>query len=92
MSTTTLQVQIEETVKQQATDMLAAMGLTLSDAVRIFLTRIVEDKALPFAALHIPNAETQAAMEEAEAIIARRSARFTNAQDVFDALEKDSRQ
>jgi DNA-damage-inducible protein J len=45
---------------------LAAMGLTVSDAVRLMLTRVAHDKALPFEPL-IPNAETVAAMREARA-------------------------
>lgn len=43
--------------------MLAAMGLTVSDAFRIMLTRVAREKALPFEPL-IPNAETIAAMKE----------------------------
>ncbi len=44
--------------------MLAAMGLTLSDAVRLLLTRVAKEHALPFDPL-IPNAETAEAMKEA---------------------------
>ena len=44
--------------------MLAAMGLTVSDALRIMLTRVAREKALPFEPL-IPNAATIAAMKEA---------------------------
>ena len=46
--------------------MLAAMGLTVSDAFRIMLTRVAHDKTLPFDPL-IPNATTIAAMREARA-------------------------
>ena len=45
---------------------LAAMGLTVSNAVRLMLTRVAQDKALPFEPLR-PNATTIAAMEEARA-------------------------
>ena len=44
--------------------MLAAMGLTVSDAVRLLLTKVAQEKALPFAPL-IPNAVTIEAMKEA---------------------------
>ena len=40
------------------------MGLTVSDAFRILLTRVAREKALPFEPL-VPNAETIAAMREA---------------------------
>ncbi len=46
--------------------MLAAMGLTVSDAVRLMLTRVAREHALPFDPL-IPNAVTIAAMKEARA-------------------------
>ena len=40
------------------------MGLTISDAVRLLLTRVAREHALPFDPL-IPNAETIEAMKEA---------------------------
>ncbi len=43
--------------------MLAATGLTVSDAVRLLLTKVAQEKALPFAPL-IPNAVTIEAMKE----------------------------
>jgi DNA-damage-inducible protein J len=49
---------------QEASAVLAAMGLTVSDAFRIMLTRIAREKALPFEPL-VPNARTIAAMKEA---------------------------
>ncbi len=44
--------------------MLASMALTVSDAVRLLLTRVAKEHALPFDPL-IPNAETVEAMKEA---------------------------
>jgi DNA-damage-inducible protein J len=44
---------------------LASMGLTVSDAVRLLLTRIASEKALPFE-VRVPNRETVAAMRAAE--------------------------
>jgi DNA-damage-inducible protein J len=61
-----IQTRINETVKAEASAVLATMGLTVSDAVRIMLTRVAHDKALPFEPLR-PNAETIAAMQEARA-------------------------
>lgn len=43
--------------------MLSAMGLSVSDAIRLMLVRVVSDKALPFD-VRVPNAETQAAMRD----------------------------
>jgi DNA-damage-inducible protein J len=55
---------INESIKQEAADVLATMGLTVSDAVRLMLTKIAKEKSLPFE-LWQPNAETIAAMQEA---------------------------
>ena len=61
-----VQTRIDGAVKAEASAVLATMGLTVSDAVRLLLTRIAHDKALPFEPLR-PNAETVAAMREARA-------------------------
>ena len=67
MATTTMvHVRVDERLKAQAAATLAAMGLSVSDAVRVFLTRVVAEQQLPFA-LQVPNAETRAAMAEADA-------------------------
>ena len=59
-----VRARINEHIKEEASVVLATMGLTVSDAFRIMLTRVAHDKALPFEPL-IPNAETIAAMKEA---------------------------
>ena len=51
------------------------MGLSVSDAVRVFLMRVVADKQMPFA-LKAPNAQTRAAMAEADEIARPHRARF----------------
>ena len=83
-TTTMIHVRVEEQIKKQASDALEAMGLSVSDAVRVFLTRVAAEQQIPFA-LRVPNAETRAAMEEARA---KSQARFTNADELFDDLEK----
>jgi len=57
---------INESVKQEAAEVLASMGLTVSDAVRLLLTKVAKEKALPFE-IWQPNAETVAAMQAARA-------------------------
>jgi DNA-damage-inducible protein J len=54
---------INENIKSEATEVLASMGLTVSDAVRLMLTKVAKEKALPFE-IWQPNAETIAAMQE----------------------------
>jgi DNA-damage-inducible protein J len=47
------------------------MGLSVSDAVRVLLTRIAAEKAFPFD-LRVPSATTRAAMKELESGKGRR--------------------
>jgi DNA-damage-inducible protein J len=61
---TVVRARIDQRIKEEATVVLAVMGLTVSDAVRLLLTRVAREKALPFEPL-VPNAETIAAMTEA---------------------------
>ena len=61
-----VQARIDEAVKEEAATVLAAMGLTVSDAVRMLLTKVAHDHALPFDPL-IPNRKTIKAMKEARA-------------------------
>ena len=89
-STAMVHVRVDEQIKAQATETLAAMGLSVSDAVRVFLMRVVAEKQMPFA-LKVPNTETRAAMAEADEIVSAHRARFNNASEVFDDLEKNSR-
>jgi DNA-damage-inducible protein J len=56
---------VDEKVKTKASKALAAMGLTLSDAVRLLLTRVAAEKAMPFE-VRVPNRETRAAIEAGE--------------------------
>jgi DNA-damage-inducible protein J len=61
-----VQARIDGAIKEEAAAVLAAMGLTVSDAVRLLLTKVAQEKALPFEPL-IPNAVTIAAMKQARA-------------------------
>jgi DNA-damage-inducible protein J len=61
-----VQARIDGAIKEEAASVLAAMGLTVSDAVRLLLTRVAHDHELPFSPL-TPNAATVAAMQEARA-------------------------
>jgi DNA-damage-inducible protein J len=57
-------VRIDRRVKARASKTLAAMGLSVSDAVRVLLTRVAVEKALPFE-VKVPTPATAAAMQEA---------------------------
>jgi len=61
-----VRARIDGHIKEEASVVLAAMGLTVSDAFRILLTRIAHEKTLPFEPL-TPNETTIAAIREARA-------------------------
>ncbi len=86
-ATTMIHVRVDDDVKAQATEALEAMGLSMSDAVRLFLKRVVAEQAMPIE-LKVPNAETRAAIEEARAM---RRARYDTAQALFDGLDGGER-
>jgi DNA-damage-inducible protein J len=65
MLTTMVHVRVNERTKQRATKTLAAMGMSVSDAVRMLLVRVVNEKALPFD-VKVPNATTVKAMRAAD--------------------------
>jgi DNA-damage-inducible protein J len=65
-ATEMVHVRIDKRIKTQAAKALSAMGLSVSDAVRVLLTRVAAEKALPFD-LKVPNALTAAAMKGARA-------------------------
>ena len=80
-----VQAYIDREVEEEATEVLAAMGLTISDAVRLMPTRVAREKALPFAPL-VPNAPTIAAMKEARA---GNLPQFDDVQSLLDDLHAD---
>lgn len=47
VQTSMIHVRVDDQLKAQATDALAGVGLTLSDAVRILLTRVATEGGLP---------------------------------------------
>lgn len=81
-----VRARIETGLKKEATVVLAAMGLSVSDAIRLMLVRVVSDKALPFD-VRIPNAETQAAMRD---IQDGKVTRFDSVEALMADLNDDS--
>lgn len=88
-NTTMVHVRVDDEIKAKATEALAAMGLSVSDAVRLLLHRVVADQAFPLE-LKVPNAKTRAAMTEADSIVSSRRRRFATADELFADLEKNS--
>ena len=62
---TYVRARIDSVTKDRAVETLSAMGLSISDAIRLLLLRVVEEQRLPFD-IKVPNATTTAAMNELE--------------------------
>jgi len=90
MASAFVRARIDEKLKNEASEVLAEFGLTVSDVVRMTLTRVAKDHAVPLE-LKVPNAETQAAMRQSRAVMKKHNARFSNAKDVFKALDEETR-
>ena len=60
-----VRARIDQRLKNEANAILGAIGLTVSDAVRMMLVRVVAEKALPFD-VKVPNAATVKAMRAAD--------------------------
>ncbi len=86
-----IHVRMDNDLKDRATEALAAMGLSTADAVRLLFHRIATDQAFPLE-LKVPNAETRAAMVEADEFFKKGgTSHFDNADDMFAELEKESK-
>lgn len=88
LKTSDVRSRVEPELKDSANEVLAQLGLTLSDGIRLFLRQVVATGGLPFE-VRVPTAETLAAMEEARQIT---KARFGSAKDLIGELERTTRQ
>jgi DNA-damage-inducible protein J len=84
-ATTMIHVRIDQKLKSKAAITFGAMGLSLSEAVRVFLTRAATDQAFPFE-LRVPNAQTTAAMEAGDR---GEVVKFNSAEELMADLHAD---
>jgi DNA-damage-inducible protein J len=78
-----LHIRIDESLRQEAEQTLKVIGMSISDAMRLFLHRVVIEQRLPLT-LDVPNADTIAAIEEARSGHLKK---HRTAEDLFDAIE-----
>jgi DNA-damage-inducible protein J len=84
MSTdTVVRARIDTATKERATAALEAMGLSVSDAIRLLMLRIADEQRLPFD-VRVPTAETAKAMKE---LAQGKGKRLDSADALFDDLE-----
>ena len=79
---TVVRARIDSETKERATVALEAMGLSVSDAIRLLMLRIADEMSLPFA-VQVPNATTAKVLEELEA---GKGKRFDSADALFEDL------
>lgn len=77
-----VRARIDGRVKEQAASVLADMGLSVSDAIRLLLVRVAAEKALPFE-VKVPNATTEAAFHASD-----RDEGVTHCADADDMFRK----
>ncbi|HEX6011989.1 MAG TPA: type II toxin-antitoxin system RelB/DinJ family antitoxin [Geminicoccaceae bacterium] len=77
-----VRTRIDRRVKEQATSVLADMGLSVSDAIRLLLARIAAEKVLPFE-VKVPNAVTARTLRKAD-----RGEDLARARDAAELFEK----
>jgi DNA-damage-inducible protein J len=79
---------IDPKTKEDAAEVIESMGLTVSDAIRLFLTRVASEGAIPFE-LRVPNAKTVAAIAELESSKGRsKLKRHKNLDAMHDAIRR----
>jgi len=82
---TYIRARTDSATKERATEALEAMGLSISDAIRLLMLRIVAERRLPFE-VKAPNARTRKAIAELEA---GKGKRFTSVRALMTDLNAD---
>ena len=82
---TCVRARIDTDTKERAAEALAAMGLSISDAIRLLMLRVAEERRLPFE-VRVPDAATRKAIAQLEA---RRGKRLTTVEDLMTDLHAD---
>lgn len=82
---TYVRARIDSDTKERATEALAAMGLSVSDAIRLLMLRVADERRLPFE-VKVPNALTRQAITELEA---GKGQGFASVEDLIAELHAD---
>ena len=82
---TYVRARIDTDTKERAASALEAMGLSISDAIRLLMLRIADEHRLPFD-VRVPNAVTRRAIAELEA---GKGKKFATVADLMADLNAD---
>lgn len=83
---TYVRARIDTVTKERAADALEAMGLSISDAIRLLMLRVADERRLPFE-VKVPNATTQKAMAELES---GKGKRFSDINSLMEDLNDEN--
>lgn len=81
---TYVRARIDTVTKERAADALEAMGLSISDAIRLLMLRVADERRLPFE-IKVPNAHTRKAIIELES---GKGKRFNSIKDLMEDLNE----
>lgn len=85
----TLSIRIEEKTKREATKTLAALGLDMSSAVKMFLNQVVIEQGIPFKPSRNPK-QIKAEWDNEAAMALKHGKRYSSSEDLFkDILEEN---
>lgn len=90
MAKVSTSISLDADVKAKAQELFADFGMDLSTAINIFLRQSIRENCIPFSIQReVPNADTIAAMKEAEDMVKHpeRYETFDNMADLMRALE-----
>ena len=79
MATTAVTAIVDEKLSREAAAVLAGIGMTVDEAIKLLLTQVVEQHDFPLS-LHIPNEETIEAMRETDR---GEGTKYTSLEDLF---------
>ena len=92
MATTNFTVRMDAELKKQAEELFSELGLSMSAAMTVFLKQAVYEHGIPFEIRReVPNAQTLAAMREADDILSGKikTKSYKSARELFDELDRE---
>ncbi len=84
-SDTYVRARIDAVTKERAADALEAMGLSISDAIRLLMLRVADERRLPFE-VKVPNSSTRKAIKELES---GKGKKFSSVKGLLEDLNED---
>lgn len=85
MADTYVRARIDAITKERAADALEAMGLSISDAIRLLMFRVADERRLPFE-IKVPNSRTRKAITKLES---GKGKRFASIHALLEDLNED---